>query len=164
MNARDIKRLDQLWHLREDRARQVLEEQQLVMDKVIEALQEQRRIVVELEQQIAGAAERSGKDTVLTAAALQSGALHRRSLRSDLGRERYFCEVVADDVRQERRKLNKCRAEWLREHQRLERIPVLKTIDLQSKTRQQLRQESDLFDELSSRSTGLHSHNVEYAP
>jgi hypothetical protein len=156
MNAQDIKRLDKLWRLREDRARQIFEEQQLAMDKATEALQEQRRLIVELEQQLVDAAQRRIGDTLSTAAALQLEAMHRRALRSDLGRERYYRDVLADDVRQERRKLNKCRADWLHEHGRLDRIPVLKTNELQSKKRLQLRQDSDLFDELFARPSRLY--------
>ncbi len=154
MNSRNIQQLAQLWQLQEARARRALEKQQLSMSAAQEALRKQRQLVDELQARLEHVVPCSSS-TVLTAAALQEYSSHRRMLRLDLGRERYYHSIARDDVRQERRKLNKCRSAWARLHARLNTLPTMESEERGRTARVQLRKETHQMDDLFARPPSL---------
>lgn len=155
MNAGDIKRLAQLWQFREVRALHALEKQRLAMSAAQDALQKQQQLVDDLKARLEEAALRNSSSTVMSAATLQEDSLYRRMLRLDIGRERYYQSVAVDDVRQERRKLNKCRSVWAREYGRLDTVPAMEAEERGRNARVQLRKESNQMDDLFDRPPSL---------
>ena len=155
MNTRNIERLAQLWHLQELRARRALEKQQLAMSEAQDALQKQQQLVVELQNKVEEVRLRSSNSAELNALALQENSLYRKTLRLDIGRERYFQSVVLDDMRQERRKLDKCRSAWARTRARLDTVPAMEAKERGRTARLQSRKESSQLDDLFARPPGL---------
>ena len=148
MNARNIERLAQLWQLQEVRARRVLEKQQLSMSAAQDALQKQQQLVEELQTKLEKVTLHNSSSNDLSAATLQEHSLYRRMLRLDIGRERYYHSIAVDDVRQERRKLHKCRSAWAHKYARLDTVPDMEAKERVRSAQLQLRSESDQIDDL----------------
>jgi len=155
MSTGNIKRLAQLWELREVRARRALEKQRLAMNAAQDALRKQQQLVDDLQARLEEATRRSDSNTVMSAATLQEDSLYRRTLRLEVGRERYYHSVAADDVRMERRTLDKCRSVWARESVRLDMVPTMKAKERGRNARVQLRKESNQMDDLFDRPPNL---------
>ena len=155
MNTRNIMRLARLWQLREVRARHALEKQQLAMSAAQDALQKQQKLLDELQARLGEVMLRNSNSTVMSAASLQEDSLYRRMLRADIGRERYYHSVVLDDVRQERRKLNKCRSVWARAYGRLDTVPAMEAEERGRTARVQMRKEANQMDDLFDRQPSL---------
>ncbi len=148
MNTRDIKRIAQLWRLREVRARHALEKQRLALSDAQIALEKQQQLIEELQRKVEQATLSDGNSTLMSAATVQERSLYRRTLKLDMGRERYGRSIAVDDVREERKKLNNCRSAWARENVRLESVPAMQAKEQGRTARKQLRKESNQMDDL----------------
>lgn len=110
--------LARLGELRERRALEALREAEEALAKALGALEDQRRLIVGIEAELAALVERASTGAPPSVESLRLAADRRHWLHYDLDMERYYIDTFESDVAAAEATVATARGHWLREREK----------------------------------------------